>query len=127
MKYIKKPISIEAIQWTGSNFDEISAFMGEKNPIVNSQNQLVISTLEGDMRANVGSYIIKGVEGEFYPCHKDIFESTYIHIIEHKITCNNCAHTFLSTNANIYYDAIDNKYRYWEVCPVCGIKNNWEA
>jgi hypothetical protein len=38
---------------------------------------MTIKTLEGDMTANVGDYIIKGVKGEFYPCKPDIFEQTY--------------------------------------------------
>ena len=38
---------------------------------------LYIKTLEGDMFAPIGSYIIKGVNGEFYPCREDIFEKTY--------------------------------------------------
>lgn len=36
-----------------------------------------VETLEGTMRASVGDYIIKGVNGEFYPCKPDIFEKTY--------------------------------------------------
>lgn len=41
------------------------------------ENAIVIKTLEGDMRAEVGDWIIKGVKGEFYPCKPDIFEATY--------------------------------------------------
>ena len=43
----------------------------------NYQETMVIKTLEGDMTANVGDFIIKGVHGEFYPCKPDIFEKTY--------------------------------------------------
>jgi len=42
----------------------------------------VIPTLEGDMKANAGDYIVRGVEGEFYPCRQDIFEKTYEKISE---------------------------------------------
>lgn len=77
MKYVKRPIPIEAVQWDGFNFSEIQHFMENNKPIVNSKNQLVISTLEGEMCADVGSYIIKGVIGEFYPCREDVFNDTY--------------------------------------------------
>jgi hypothetical protein len=82
-KYRKKPVVIEAIQWDGTidTLGQIELFMhegpsadytkGNKNPTI------IIPTLEGDMIANVGDWIIKGVKGEFYPCKPDIFEKTY--------------------------------------------------
>ena len=76
MKYRKKPVEIEAIQWTGDNLVEISQFM--TNGRYDSKTQTIqIETREGTMSANVGDYIIKGVKGEFYPCKPDIFEQTY--------------------------------------------------
>jgi hypothetical protein len=76
MKYRKKPVEIEAIQWTGDNLVEISQFM--TNGRYDSKTQTIqIETLEGTMSANIGDYIIKGVKGEFYPCKPDIFEQTY--------------------------------------------------
>ena len=74
-KYRKKPVIIEAIRWTGKNLSEIDNFMG--GTVENKGTTLVIHTLEGDMTASVGDYIIKGVHGEFYPCKPDIFEQTY--------------------------------------------------
>lgn len=74
-KYRKKPIIIEAIQWTGKNLSEIDNFMGRT--VENKGITLVIHTLEGDMEASIGDYIIKGVNGEFYPCKPDIFNKTY--------------------------------------------------
>lgn len=74
-KYIKNPIPIEAVQWNGDNKDEILSFIGESAEI--RGGSLYIKTLEGDMFAPIGSYIIKGVNGEFYPCREDIFEKTY--------------------------------------------------
>lgn len=65
MKYRKKPVIIEAIQ-----------FEDKDNPY------LKIETLEGIMKASVGDYIIKGVNGEFYPCKPDIFEKTYERVID---------------------------------------------
>lgn len=65
----------EAIQWTGKNLSEIDNFMD--GIVENKETTLVIHTLEGDMEASVGDYIIKGVNGEFYPCKPDIFNKTY--------------------------------------------------
>lgn len=84
MRYTKKPVTIEAIQWTGTNKDEIIDFCGEacvfnteKISKVKTKNKLLIRTLEGIMEASIGDYIIKGIKGEFYPCKEDIFELTY--------------------------------------------------
>lgn len=80
MKYRKKPVEIEAIQWEGSieSEDEIMEFMGVNELEVNDmETSITIYTLEGAMKAQVGDYIIKGVKGEFYPCKPDIFEMTY--------------------------------------------------
>jgi hypothetical protein len=78
MKYRKKPVVIEAVQYTGSDANKIKLhhFMGF-NYYFDDDNNLIIKTLEGDMRASLGDYIIKGVYGEFYPCKPDIFEKTY--------------------------------------------------
>lgn len=88
MKYRKKSAEVEAVQWNGLNLEEVKAFVGEfliydiidtawevgkGAPHVNMK----IKTLEGDMRADKGDFIIKGVNGEFYPCKPDIFEKTY--------------------------------------------------
>jgi hypothetical protein len=84
-KYRKKPVVIEAIQFNGLedylkicewsktsentlSTDELFQF---RTPI------MLVNTLEGTMAANKGDYIIKGVNGEFYPCKPDIFEKTY--------------------------------------------------
>jgi hypothetical protein len=81
-KYRKKPVVIEAIQWTGKNENEVSLFCqncywdGEL-PISEESGVLVVKTLEGHHIASFGDYIIKGVNGEFYPCKPDIFEKTY--------------------------------------------------
>lgn len=79
IKATKKPVTIECVKWDGENIEEIKAFVG--SAYIGGENdidkRLVISTLEGDMLASVGDYIIKGVKGEFYPCKPDIFENTY--------------------------------------------------
>ena len=82
MKFRKKPVVIEAIQWTGINTDEIRLFTKSIEDSVwfapeDEEISLKIKTLEGTMEASLGDWIIKGVSGEFYPCKPDIFEKTY--------------------------------------------------
>lgn len=76
-RYRKKPVVIEAIQYTGSNAGEIRDFVDFPLHGLASPNILWIETLEGTMRADKGDWIIKGVQGEFYPCKPDIFAATY--------------------------------------------------
>ena len=81
-QYRKKPVVIEAIQWTGNNHIEVAEFMFGANVYINSPKGYVeIETLEGKMYADVNEYIIKGVKGEFYPCKPDIFEQTYEEVL----------------------------------------------
>ena len=79
-KFRKKPVTIEAIQWNGENLSEIDEFT--KNEVKNHESVLIITTLEGDMYASLNDYIIKGVNGEFYPCKPDIFAKTYEEVTE---------------------------------------------
>lgn len=74
-KYRKKPVVIESVKWNGNNLDEILEFVGEPAYVVGGE--LFIKTLEGDHRANVGDFVIKGVAGEFYPCKPHVFHKTY--------------------------------------------------
>lgn len=88
MKYRKKPVIIEAIQFEDNSdrIIEIHEFMGGDTIRVNYEDKdnpyLKIETLEGIMKASVGDYIIKGVNVEFYPCKPDIFEKTYERVID---------------------------------------------
>jgi len=85
--YCKKPVVVEAIQWTGDNLKEIISFTGlndsakrwtwEEYEQVVAKEGLKIFTLEGSLIAPIGWWIIKGIKGEFYPCDPDIFEMTY--------------------------------------------------
>lgn len=82
-KYRKKPVVIEAIQFTGTNIRDCAEFLGKSYKEGHSEsNEIVIHTLEGDMTASEGDYIIKGVNGEFYPCKPDIFQKTYEEVVE---------------------------------------------
>lgn len=75
MKFRKKPVVIDAVQWTGDNLSEIQSFYRKDSiPIGDG---IFIRTLDGTMLAGKFDWIIKGVNGEFYPCKPDIFEKTY--------------------------------------------------
>ena len=83
-KYRKKPIELEAVQYTGQNPEEIVSFVGSDNiidlwPV---KDEIGIRTLEGSLGATPGDWIIKGIQGEFYPCKPDIFEATYVKVEE---------------------------------------------
>jgi hypothetical protein len=84
-KYRKKPVVIEAIQYTGNNIVEIIKFMqeranGDKSRYLRyntKKGEYFIPTLEGEHKLTEGDYVICGIKGEFYPCKPDIFEQTY--------------------------------------------------
>lgn len=76
----KRPVVVEAIQWTGENTGAIWDAFGTScvyGPTEHNSGRLVITTLEGDMAASVGDWIIRGIHGELYPCKQAIFEATY--------------------------------------------------
>ena len=79
--YRKKPVVVQAVQWDGNNYENIINYLFNtdlpNNSIHQCGNQLIIQTLEGDMRAHLNDFIIKGIHGEIYPCKPDIFEKTY--------------------------------------------------
>ncbi|GER73429.1 hypothetical protein [Weizmannia acidilactici] len=76
-KYRKKSVVIEAVKWAGENWKEIDEFITTYHETYPKDGVIMIDTLEGTHIANVGDYIIKGVQGEFYPCKPDIFEQSY--------------------------------------------------
>lgn len=73
-KYRKRPVEIEARRLTLWNEHDVVKWCGGKD---SDSFYITIPTPEGEMRAEIGDYIIKGVKGEFYPCKPDIFEATY--------------------------------------------------
>lgn len=95
--YRKKPVVIEAMQFTGNNSTEIQLFVGKKlkcnipphgmqlalNDIPDEAFTVIIPTLEGDMTAHRGDWIIKGIKNEFYPCKPEIFDATYDEVVIH--------------------------------------------
>ena len=91
-KFRKKPVVIEAVQYTGldlgrdashNSANEVIEWVGRGDGGVSARvayekdRELYIRTLEGEMHISVGDWVIKGVAGEFYPCKPDIFEKTY--------------------------------------------------
>lgn len=80
-KYVKKPMQVYALVWTGKNRSEVFEFVGDYAKFTMSAEdehpQLILDTLEGPMRSSVGDYIIKGVKDEFYACKPDVFLMTY--------------------------------------------------
>lgn len=85
MKVRKKPVVVEAVQFTGTtdSANQILGWIGScgadawREDNVDPAKGLVIYTLEGNHLATPGDYIIKGIKGEFYPCKPDIFHDSY--------------------------------------------------
>ena len=84
MWYVKKPIPVEAIQFTGDNRKELLDFTHGKVMFrdENGTMTLVIHTLEGDMIARKGCFIARGPRDDFYPIQEDIFYETYLPLEE---------------------------------------------
>jgi hypothetical protein len=80
-KFRKRPVVIEAMRYDGSNGAEVADWCGgyldAEYDRDDAPQWVLIDTLEGQMRANEGDWVIRGVKGEFYPCKPDIFEATY--------------------------------------------------
>lgn len=80
-RFRKKPVEIEARQLKGDEDGTwglaVAEWCGGSVGGSFDKPYVLISTLEGTMRAETGDWIIKGVQGEFYPCKPDIFDATY--------------------------------------------------
>ena len=91
MKFRKRPVVIEAVQYNGRNRMEIIEFTGQACVLALREDgsrgpRICIDTLEGPgLYADEGDWIIKGVKNEFYPCKPDIFEATYEPVEEEQI------------------------------------------
>lgn len=117
MRYRKKPVVIDAIQWTGINVQEVMNWAAEMvlkfkkdsepGKIVVEEStkinfdltakphiKMTISTLNGDMAVDHGEFILCGVQGEIYPCKSDIFEATYDNVHPDYIEGNDDPFTF---------------------------------
>ena len=82
-RFRKKPVEIEALQFTRENWQDVLMFtQGQAHAMtierrIDGKCTCIIATLEGQHIANEGDWIIRGVQGEYYPCKPDIFEMTY--------------------------------------------------
>lgn len=78
-RFRKKPVVIEAVRLVEGDETAIAKWCGGQtmNEAIGQCASIEISTLEGTMTAEPGDYIIRGVQGEFYPCKPDIFAQTY--------------------------------------------------
>lgn len=88
-RYRKKPVVIEAFQWTGGPDQTedpvwLRAAIGRGAVYCQGGDEpyLTIETLEGKMKVSVGDWVIKGVKGEIYPCKPDIFKATYDLVVD---------------------------------------------
>lgn len=77
MRARKIPVEIECVQFMGDNFDELENFIGKAYLKCPGDDYCSINTLEGTMKVSLYDYVIKGVNGEFYPCKNGIFAKTY--------------------------------------------------
>lgn len=83
MLYRKRPVVVEVIHFTPDTWKEVGEFLGGESvrnhtwSYSSVTGTIRIVTLEGNMMALPGDWIIKGVHGEFYPCKPDIFDKTY--------------------------------------------------
>lgn len=75
--YRRIPVTIEAHQWTGHNIETLKRFGGKAIGLVGEGKRLQIHAPGGTVTACVGDYIIKGVQGEVYPCIPSAFRQTY--------------------------------------------------
>lgn len=130
-KYRKKPVVVEAIQWTGSNLEEVRNFVGSdliedyvelfdiKRELKKMLVSIAIDTLEGTMRVDYGDYIIKGIKGEFYPCELDIFKQTYDEVIDdNKKQKETYLSKYLKENNCSYEEFVKDQEMYDGFCPV---------
>lgn len=78
-RFRKKPVVIEAMLWDGGQKSAYEIVDWSKDAVTlnPSKRELLVKTLEGTLHISTGDYVIKGVQGELYPCKPDIFNATY--------------------------------------------------
>ena len=116
--YRKKPVEVQTVQWTGSNVDEVESFVEKGIVYQKLSSSFLIATLEGVMEVSVGDYIIKGVNGECYPCKPDIFAKTYCEVTGKD---NDVPTTIVPESLRAQGEWIDRMARDWR-CSECGKK-----
>jgi hypothetical protein len=99
---------IEALKTElGMSTNEISSFVGKEHLQCTFEGDLSIKTFEGDIEVSPGDYIIKGVNGEFYPCKPEIFEKTYEPVMEETIDDNKNNKVYISINLSMPREEAD--------------------
>lgn len=77
-RYRRRPVVIDAVQFTGDNFDEIASLGADWETYeAEFADFILIETVAGDLRADVGDWVVKDSSGELYPCKPDVFAETY--------------------------------------------------
>jgi hypothetical protein len=78
--YVKKPIPVKMIQWTGNNLTDVKSFLGDDYKGTDENDNVLLKTMESDnqhQQAKIGDYIVRGVQGEHYPIDESVMLSTY--------------------------------------------------
>lgn len=75
--FVKKPVKVQAVQWTGDNYEEIADFIGGVRYIYHLNDEYIISYQKRDHCLRNGDWIIREVNGDIHRCDPDIFEKTY--------------------------------------------------
>jgi hypothetical protein len=120
MKYRKKPVVIEAVQFldTTESIEGLANFIDHTVRIGYATKPPTISicTLEGVMEANEGDFIIKGVNGEFYACKPDIFDKTYEMVDDEPDICEKCIENkWHEENGHCEHCKLDILDKTWEI------------
>jgi hypothetical protein len=119
MKVTKKPVTIEAVKWTGKELSEYPEWINESLSIeapkpgsmLMVEDEVKIWTLEGVMIANPGDYILRGIKGELYPCKTDIFLATYVfgeNTVEEEENPLKKAHSIIKNDPELRRVYVDN-------------------
>lgn len=75
--YIQNPVTVDACQWTGNNVEEIKEFVTPIAEYLEDESAILVHTSDGDFKANIGDYIVKNDNDEFYVCGRYVFEENY--------------------------------------------------
>lgn len=119
-KYRKKPVVVEAFKLGCEEYPSwFYKKVLEHEIIAHIEGYVEIITLEGRMTASVGDYIIKGVQGELYPCKPDIFKQTYDEVIDdNKKQKETYLSKYLKENNCSYEEFVKDQEMYDGFCPV---------
>lgn len=136
MRFHKKPVVIEALQWTGDNLPEVEAFCAGARwwpyADLGGRMSICLVTLEGTMLANPQDWIIRGVKGELYLCKPDIFAATYEPAEPPSATATTAEGQAMGERVTLgdpcprcapaHMGVWDESRKKWQVCKVCGDK-----